>query len=54
MKALNEMPWLNAFESKANFLVSIDSRGGVNSTEIRDRLALEGVLIKNDMQGLRD
>jgi len=53
--ALNKIPGLRAFESAANFLlVSIDNKTGVNSTKLRDRLAAEGILIRDcsNFQGL--
>ena len=53
--SLNEIPGLHAFESAANFLlVFMDSQVGLNSTELRDRLALEGILIRDcsNFQGL--
>ena len=55
--ALNEIPGLNALKSTANFLlVSIDSRAGINSTELKDRLAREGILIRDcsTFQGMGD
>ena len=46
--ALNEIPGLRAFESAANYLlVFMDSRTGLNSTELRDRLAADGILIRD-------
>lgn len=55
--ALNEIPGLNALKSTANFLlVSIDSRAGINSTELKDCLAREGILIRDcsTFQGMGD
>ncbi len=55
--ALNEIPGLNALKSTANFLlVSIDSRAGINSTELKGRLAREGILIRDcsTFQGMGD
>ena len=55
--ALNEIPGLRAFEGAANFLlVSMDNRTGMNSTELRDRLAPEGILIRDcsNFQSLGD
>ena len=55
--ALNEITGLNALKSTANFLlVSIDSRAGINSTELKDRLAREGILIRDcsTFQGMGD
>ena len=46
--ALNEITGLSAFKSAANFLlVFMDSRIGLSSTELRDRLAREGILIRD-------
>lgn len=46
--ALNEIPGLMAYKSAANFVfVFMDSRIGLNSTEIRDHLAKEGVLVRD-------
>lgn len=46
--ALNEIPGLNTCKSAANFiLVYMDGRIGLNSTELRDRLAQEGILIRD-------
>ena len=46
--ALNEIPGLVAYKSAANFVfVFMDSRIGLNSTEIRDRLAKEGILVRD-------
>jgi threonine-phosphate decarboxylase len=46
--ALNEIPGLRAFESAANYLlVFMNSRLGLNSTELRNRLAAEGILIRD-------
>ena len=55
--ALNKIPGLRAFESTANFLlVSIDSRAGLNSTRLRDRLAPKGILIRDcsNFHGMED
>ncbi len=55
--ALNEISGLNALKSAANFLlVSVDSRAGINSTELKGRLAREGMLIRdcNTFQGMGD
>jgi len=55
--ALNKIPGLYAFESTVNFLlVSMDSRIGINSTELRDSLTPEGLLIRDcsNFQGLGD
>ncbi|MBU4345394.1 MAG: threonine-phosphate decarboxylase CobD [Proteobacteria bacterium] len=46
--ALNEIHGLCAFESAANYLlVFMDSRIGLNSTELRNRLIPEGILIRD-------
>ncbi|MBW2568352.1 MAG: threonine-phosphate decarboxylase [Deltaproteobacteria bacterium] len=46
--ALNEIFGMNALEGAANFLlVRINSMEGMNSTELRDRLASEGLLIRD-------
>ena len=53
--ALGEIPGLKTYGSAANsILVQMDSRVGLNSTEIRDRLAREGILIRDcsTFQGL--
>ncbi len=48
MDALNEIPGLKAYGSAANFLlVFMDSRITLNSTELRDHLAPEGILIRD-------
>jgi len=55
--ALNKIPGLRAFESTVNFLlVSIDNRAGINSIELRDRLAPEGILIRDcsNFHGMED
>jgi threonine-phosphate decarboxylase len=52
---LNKIAGLRAFESAVNFLlVSMDKRIGLNSTELRDCLAAEGILIRDcsNFQGL--
>ena len=54
---LNEIPGLSAFGSAANFfLVFMDNGIGLNSTGLRDRLAQEGILIRDcsNFQGLGD
>jgi threonine-phosphate decarboxylase len=54
---LNKITGLRAFESAANFLlVSMNERIGLNSTELRGRLAVEGILIRDcsNFQGLED
>ncbi|MDA3833673.1 MAG: threonine-phosphate decarboxylase CobD [Spirochaetales bacterium] len=46
--AINEIAWLSAFKSAANFLlVRIDDGVGFNSTELKDCLAREGILIRD-------
>ncbi|MBE9572495.1 MAG: threonine-phosphate decarboxylase [Proteobacteria bacterium] len=46
--ALNEIPGLKTYGSAANFiLVFMDSRVALNSTKLRDRLAGEGILIRD-------
>jgi len=46
--ALDEILGLKTYESAANFiLVHIANRIGLNSTEIRDRLAKEGILVRD-------
>ncbi|MFA4909730.1 MAG: threonine-phosphate decarboxylase CobD [Desulfobacteria bacterium] len=46
--ALDEIPGFKTYESAANFVfVFMDSRIGLNSTEIRDRLAKEGILVRD-------
>ncbi|RZB29604.1 MAG: threonine-phosphate decarboxylase [Desulfobacteraceae bacterium Eth-SRB1] len=46
--ALNEIAGLSAFKSAANFLlVRIYDRVGSNSTELKDRLTREGILIRD-------
>lgn len=46
--ALNEISGLTAFESAANFLlVSLDDAIGFGSTELRDRLVPEGILVRD-------
>ena len=55
--ALNEIPGLKTYESAANFiLVFMNNRVTLNSTELRDRLAQEGILIRDcsTFQGMRD
>jgi threonine-phosphate decarboxylase len=55
--ALNGIPGLEAFEGAANFLfVSIDPRVGLTSTELRNRLEPEGILIRDcsNFEGLND
>ncbi|MEA3280579.1 MAG: aminotransferase class I/II-fold pyridoxal phosphate-dependent enzyme, partial [Thermodesulfobacteriota bacterium] len=55
--ALNEIAGLSAFESAANFLlVRIYDRVGFNSTGLKDRLAREGILIRDcsTFQGMGD
>ncbi len=55
--ALNEISGLNAFKSAANFLlVRIDVEVDLNSTNIRDCLAKEGILIRDcsTFQGMGD
>jgi len=54
---LNKITGLRVFESAANFfLVFMNNRIGLNSTELRDRLAAEGILIRDcsNFQGLGD
>ncbi|MDO9514707.1 MAG: aminotransferase class I/II-fold pyridoxal phosphate-dependent enzyme, partial [Syntrophales bacterium] len=46
--ALDEIPNLKTYESAANFiLVHMANRIGLNSTELRDRLSREGILIRD-------
>jgi len=46
--ALDEIPGFKTYESAANFVfVFMDSRIGLNSTELRDRLAKEGILVRD-------
>jgi threonine-phosphate decarboxylase len=46
--ALNGIYGLCAFESSANFIfVSIDEKTGMNSRRLRDKLAPEGILIRD-------
>jgi threonine-phosphate decarboxylase len=55
--ALNGIPGLQAFESAANFLfISIDRSVGLTSTELRNRLEPEGILIRDcsNFMGLDD
>jgi len=55
--ALNGIPGFEAFEGAANFLfVSIDRSAGLTSTELRDRLEPEGILIRDcsNFEGLDD
>ncbi len=55
--ALNEITGLSAFKSAANFLlVRIYDRVGFNSTELKDCLAREGILIRDcsTFQGMGD
>ncbi|MEA1935424.1 MAG: threonine-phosphate decarboxylase CobD [Thermodesulfobacteriota bacterium] len=57
MDALNEIPGLKTYRSKANFfLVFMDSTISLNSIELRDRLAQEGILIRDcsTFQGMGD
>ncbi len=55
--ALNEIPGFKTYKSAANFiLVFMNSRVALNSTELRDRLAQEGILIRDcsTFQGMGD
>jgi len=55
--ALNEIPGLKPYESAANYiLVFMDSRIGLNSTELKDHLSWEGILIRDcsTFQGMGD
>ncbi|MEA3416191.1 MAG: threonine-phosphate decarboxylase CobD [Thermodesulfobacteriota bacterium] len=48
MAAINEIPGLKTCKSAANFLlVFMDSRIGLNSTELKDHLSGEGILIRD-------
>jgi threonine-phosphate decarboxylase len=55
--ALNGIPGFEAFEGAANFLfVSIGRSAGLTSTELRNRLEPEGILIRDcsNFEGLDD
>ncbi len=48
MAAINEIPGLKTYKSVANFLlVFMDSRIDLNSTELKDNLSREGILIRD-------
>jgi threonine-phosphate decarboxylase len=48
MAAINEIPGLKTYKSAANFLlVFMNSRIGLNSTELKDNLSREGILIRD-------
>ena len=57
MAAINEIPGLKTYESAANYiLVFMDSRIGLNSTELKNHLSREGILIRDcsTFQGMGD
>lgn len=54
---LNTVPYIIAYDSAANYLfIAVDDKTGLTSTQVRDRLIPEGILIRDcsTFQGLGD